>query len=234
MKKDARIKEISKAVPGGTMPLIGAKPQLQAAPGTSPVQAPPITMPIKTDPKTTPEKAVPKISPDKAAAEALPGKTTSKIPPAKTVPDAFAATAVPGAQSVQTMPKAAPLHTAPDKMIMQAAANAVPAGTIQENMPVQPGPAGIMPSMINQIPIMCCPYLMNMQCPMLYGANLMGMDMVNSAMHFGTGPVTSDMMPYTGGGSMAMIPGSPVYPPYGMGVMPSMNNQYLPMGGTDY
>lgn len=218
MKEDRRMKDISKAVPGGTMPYVGPKQNLKAAPGTSPAQTLQKESAAKETPKTSPEKTVSGVSPEKAA-DVLSSKTVSDLP------------------SMQAMPGTLPAQTVQDKMAAQSAEGGAPAN----KMPVQPGPYGVMPVM-QQIPIICCPYLMNLQCPMIYGANLMGMNAMNGAMPFGAGPAADDMMPYTGGGSvpsitggpMAGIPGSNMYPPYGMGALPSAGSQYFPMSGMDY
>ena len=90
--------------------------------------------------------------------------------------------------------------------------------------PIQPNPMGVMPSMMNQMPVMCCPYLMNMQCPMTYGHNVMGMNMMNNPMYPGVSPISGNVNPMLGAANVGMnsMPG--------MGMMPAMN-QYYPMGG---
>lgn len=218
MKEDRRMKDISKVVPGGTMPYVGPKQDLKAAPGTSPAQTLPKESAVKETPKTSPEKTVSGVVPEKAAVDVLPSK------------------AVSGMQTMQAMPDTLPAQSVQDKMAAQSAEG----GALSNKMPVQPGPFGAMPVM-QQIPIICCPYLMNLQCPMIYGTNLMGMNAMNGVMPFGAGPAADDMMPYTGGsapsmtgGPMTGIPGSNMYPPYGMGALPSAGSQYFPMSGMDY
>ena len=107
---------------------------------------------------------------------------------------------------------------------MQAAPNVLPVQTAPNALPMQQGPMGVMPSVMNMVPMMCCPYLMNMQCPMTYGQNVMGMNMMNNPMLPGVSPVTGNMNPVLGaaGNGMNAMPG--------MGVSPSFN-QYYPMGG---
>jgi hypothetical protein len=165
----------------------------------------------------------------------MPAQTPPKKSPEKTV--------------AETLPE----KTAPEALPVQTMQNAAPAQAMQNMAPVQSGPFGVMPSMMQQVPIICCPYLMNLQCPMIYGANLMGMNMMNSAMPFGAGPVSDDMIPYMGGSPAAQVAGGPVaalpdstmyplagmpdntmYQPYGMSVMPSMNNQYFPADRRGY
>jgi hypothetical protein len=233
MKEDDKMKDISKAVPGGTMPQVGAKQHMKASSGTMPTQASP-----KVSPGTSTAQASPKVSPGTSPAQASP-KTA------------------PGTLPAKISPKTAPEKTVAEKLPEKAVPEASPVQTMQNMTPIQPGPFGVMPTMMHQVPIICCPYLMNLQCPMIYGANLMGMNMMSGAMPFGAGPVSDDMMSYTGGGPAAQVTGGPVagipdstmyppvgmpdntmyplaglpdntmYQPYGMGVMPSMNNQYF-------
>ena len=216
MKKEDVKKDITKAVPGGTMPHLGPKQHMKAAPEILPAQKTLKTSPAKTAPKASPEKTAPNIS------------------PVNIVPGNAPTLAAPDMSPMQAMPNALPVQATPDKMMTQAAANAAPVSKMPDDMPVQPGPAGVMPSMMNQVPIICCPYLMNMQCPMIHGANLMGMNMMNGAMPFGTGAFPDNMMPYTAGGPVMGLPGNNMYPPYGMGAAPYMNDKSLPMGGMDY
>ena len=91
-------------------------------------------------------------------------------------------------------------------------------------MPMQSNPMEVMPTMMNQMPVMCCPYLMNMQCPMTYGQNVMGMNMMNNPMLPGVSPATGNMSPVLGAANNGMN-GMP-----GMGMMPP-RNPYYPMGG---
>lgn len=107
---------------------------------------------------------------------------------------------------------------------MQAAPNALPAQAYPNIMPAQQtNKMGVMPSMMNQVPVICCPYLMNMQCPMTYGQNVMGANMMNNLMYPGVSPMTGNMSPVLGAAESGMnsMPG--------MGVMPAAN-QYYPMG----
>jgi len=118
-----------------------------------------------------------------------------------------------------TMPKVGAMQQ------MQAAPNMLPAQANQNAMPMQqPNNMGVMPAMMNQMPMMCCPYLMNMQCPMTYGQNVMGMNMMNNLMYPGVSPISGNMSPVLGAAENGMnsMPG--------MGMMPA-TNQYYPMGG---
>lgn len=198
MKEDKKLKEIAKAVPGGTMPLVGAKQHLIAAPGAEKEKTVSGTSPAQTLPKAPAAKETPETSPGTAGSGVSPGKTAA-------------------------MPETLPAKSSGDQMPAQAATGTAPAN----NVPVQPGPFGVMPYMMQQIPVICCPYLMNLQCPMTY------------AMPFGAGPVPDNMMPYAGSGSMPALPGGPMssaglYQPYGMGALPSAGSQYYPVSGMNY
>lgn len=108
---------------------------------------------------------------------------------------------------------------------MQAAPNVLPAQAYPNTMPVQQmNNMGVMPAMTNQMPIVCCPYLMNMQCPLTYGQNVMGANMMNNLMYPGVSPIMGNVSPVLGAAENGMnqMPG--------MGIMPAMN-QYYPMGG---
>lgn len=107
---------------------------------------------------------------------------------------------------------------------MQAAPKVLPMQAAPNVLPMQPNPMGVMPSMMNPMPAMCCPYLMNMQCPMTYGQNVMGMNMMNNPMYPGVNPMAGNMNPMLGAANNGMNPMP------GMGMMPAMN-QYYPMGG---
>ena len=133
------------------------------------------------------------------------------------------------AEPMGTMPHVGAMHQ------MQAAPNVLPVqpnlmGTMPSmmsnmgTMPSMMSNMGTMPSMMNSMPVMCCPYLMNMQCPMTYGHNVMGMNMMNSPMHPGASPISGNMNPMLGAANYGMNPMP------GMGMMPAMN-QYYPMGG---
>jgi len=188
MKEDIKMKDIRRAVPGGTMPQVGAMQHMQAVP------------------KTSPAKSEQNVSPVQGAADTSQAQTASNVSPAQTVPG-----------------------------VMPAQTNVSPVQKVSDDMPVQTGPAGVMPAMMNQIPIICCPYLMNMQCPMTYGANVMGMNMMNNAMFPGVSPVSDNLMPYAGNaGPMMGSAGNNMYQLPAMGIMPSMNNQYFPQGGMNY
>ncbi|MCX7708873.1 MAG: hypothetical protein N2484_03390 [Clostridia bacterium] len=75
---------------------------------------------------------------------------------------------------------------------------------------------GTMPQMMPQAPMMCCPYIMNMQCPMMYGQGTMDMNynMANPYMSspYMTSPYMSNpymsnpyaMNPYMYGQGMGM------------------------------
>ena len=119
-------------------------------------------------------------------------------------------------QNMQAMPNVLPMQNAPSSMPMQSN----PMGVMPSMMNQMP----VMPSMMNQMPMMCCPYLMNMQCPMTYGQNVMGMNMMNNPMYQGVSPISGNMNPVLGAANNGMnaMPG--------MGMMPAMN-QYYPMGG---
>jgi hypothetical protein len=96
---------------------------------------------------------------------------------------------------------------------MQASPNISPMPNIPNMAPIPQSPMGVMPSMMHQVPMMCCPFLMNMQCPMPFGPNVMGM--------------AGNVMP----GMNAMpnvMPEMNAMP--GMGVLPT-TNQFYPMGG---
>ena len=127
-------------------------------------------------------------------------------------------------QHMQAAPNVLPMQAAPNVLPMQAAPNVLPMQTAPNAYPMQSNPMGIMPSMMNQMPMMCCPYLMNMQCPMTNGQNVLGMNMMNNPMYPGVSPISSNMNPVLGvaNNGMNAMPG--------MGMMPAMN-QYYPMGG---
>ncbi|NLK88224.1 MAG: hypothetical protein GX279_12165 [Clostridiaceae bacterium] len=209
MKEDVKMKDIMNAAPKGTMPQVGAMQHMQASPKASPQQAPPKVSPAQTAPKASPAQNMQKVSP----AHSLP-----KVSPANSISDVLPAQTMPNIMPAEIMQNASPMQMMPD------------------NMPVQAGPAGVMPSMMNQIPIMCCPYLMNMQCPMTYGANVMGMNMMNNAMLQGVSPAAGNMMPYMGNAAPLMgAADNNMYGMPGMGTLPvSMNNQYFPSGGMNY
>lgn len=137
----------------------------------------------------------------------------------------------PSVSPVQTIANVSPVQAVPNVSPVQAAPNILPAQTMPNALPAQMNNAGVMPSMMNQMPIMCCPYLMNMQCPMTYGQNVMGM--MNNQMYPGVSPVSGNMGPMNGNAGPvlgAANNGMNAFP--GMGVMPAMsNNQYFPMGG---
>ncbi|MGI6667970.1 MAG: hypothetical protein ACOX4M_00475 [Acetivibrionales bacterium] len=127
-------------------------------------------------------------------------------------------------QHMQAVPGILPAKDIKDTFPVQAEANV---------LPVQPGPSGVMPSMAGQAPIICCPYLMNMQCPMMHSQFPMNMGMMNNMMFPGVGPMPGNIGPVTG--NMGMMPGvgntgMNMLPETGM--MPSsVNNPYFPMGG---
>ena len=157
----------------------------------------------------------------------------------QSMPKVMPAKPISEVSPTQSMPNVSPAHSMPDVMpagTMQNVPSMQPMQPMPENMPVQAGPGGMMPSMMNQIPIMCCPYLMNMQCPMTYGANVMGMNMMNSPMLPGVSPAAGNMMPYMG--NTAPVMGAAENSMYGMPVMgtlpASMSNPYFPMGGMNY
>ena len=132
MKEDDKMKDISKAVPGGTMPQVGAKQHMKASSGTMPTQASP-----KVSPGTSTAQASPKVSPGTSPAQASP-KTA------------------PGTLPAKISPKTAPEKTVAEKLPEKA----VPERRRCEqcNMtPIQPGPFGVMPTMMHQVPIICCP-----------------------------------------------------------------------------
>jgi hypothetical protein len=140
------------------------------------------------------------------------------------------------AKPAGTMPQVGAMQNmqaVPGTLPAQNIKNVSPVQTEPNVLPVQPGPSGVMPSMAGQAPIMCCPFLMNMQCPMMHGQYSMNMGMTNNMMFPGVGlmpgnigPMTGNMgmMPETGNIGMNMLPET--------GAMPSaMNNPYFPMGG---
>ncbi|MGE5613971.1 MAG: hypothetical protein ACM3XR_06145 [Bacillota bacterium] len=136
-----------------------------------------------------------------------------------------------------TMPKVGAMQNmqaVPGTLPAQNIKNAPPVQAEANILPVQPGPSGVMPSMAGQAPIICCPYLMNMQCPMMHSMN-MGMmnSMMNSMMFPGVGPMTGNIGPMTG--NMGMMPEAANV---GMNMLPqtaampsALNNPYFPMGG---
>lgn len=206
MKEDVKMKDIMNAAPKGTMPQVGAMQHMQASPKVSPQQTPP---------KVSPAQAAPEVFP---APKVSPVQNMPKVPPTQSMPDLMPAQTMPNVMPAETMNNLLPMQMMPD------------------NMPVQAGPGAVMPSMMNQIPIMCCPYLMNMQCPMTYGSNVMGMNMMNNAMLPGVSPAAGNMMPYAGNAAPVMGAASNnMYGMPGMGTLPaSMSNQYFPMGGMNY
>jgi len=108
---------------------------------------------------------------------------------------------------------------------MQATPNTWPVQAYPNSMPTQSNQMGAMPYMMNPIPVVCCPYLMNMlQCPMANGQNVMGMNMMNNPMYSGVSPISANTNPVLGAANNGMnsMPG--------MGTMPAMN-QFYPMGG---
>lgn len=119
--------------------------------------------------------------------------------------------------------KAEPTGTMPQvgaMQQMQAMPNMLPAQTSPNISPIQPNNMGaVMPSMMQQMPLVCCPFLMNMQCPMTYGSNVMGMGM-NNTMYPGVSPAAGNANPMLGAAANGMnaMPG--------MGVMPA-SNQYF-------
>lgn len=138
----------------------------------------------------------------------------------------------PKVSPMQNAPIISPMQTAPNVLPMQYAPNEMPMQqspmgvmpSMMNQMPMQSSPMGVMPSMMNQMPMMCCPYLMNMQCPMTYGQNVMGMNMMNNPMYPGVSPISGNMSPVLGASNKGMDPMP------GMGMMPTMS-QYYPMGG---
>lgn len=76
-------------------------------------------------------------------------------------------------------------------------------------------PAYAAPSMMQ--PIMCCPYLMNMQCPMVHG-QYMGYN----NMPFGQTMPYSNVMPYSNMGYDQALPYS--HSNYPSNISPYMNN----------
>ncbi len=146
--------------------------------------------------------------------------------------------ASPNISPAQTVPNVSPVQTIPG-------GNVSPVQTLPETMPAQPNPAAVMPSamkqmpMMNQMPnmvqmpMMCCPYLMNMQCPMTYGQNVMGMNMMNNMMYPAVSPASGGMgyipgtsNPVLGAAEKTMnaYPGMGTMP--GMGTLPAMDNRY--------
>lgn len=141
------------------------------------------------------------------------------------------------AKPAGTMPQVGAMQNmqaVPGTLPAQNNMNVSPVQTEVNVLPVQPGPSGVMPSLAGQqAPIMCCPYLMNMQCPMIHGQYSAGMGMMNNTMFPGVGPMPGNIGAFTG--NMGMMPeaaniGMNMLPE--TGAMPSaMNNPYFPMGG---
>lgn len=98
---------------------------------------------------------------------------------------------------------------------MQAAPNVSPMPNIPQSH------MGVMPSMMQQVPMICCPFLTNMQCPMPFGPNVMGM--AGNAMPAMNAMPGMNTMP-----AMNVMPEMNAMP--GMGVLPT-TNQFYPMGG---
>lgn len=236
MKEDVKMKDIMNAAPKGTMPQVGAMQHMQAAPKVSPQQTAPKVSPAQTAPKVSPAQTNPKVSPAQGTPKEAPAKPISDVSPAQALPNVSPAKPISDVSPVQSMPNIMPAQTMPNVMPVEMMQNVSPMQMMPDNMPVQAGPAGVMPSMMNQIPIMCCPYLMNMQCPMTYGANVMGMNMMNNAMIPGVSPAAGNMMPYMGNAAPFMgAAENNMYGMPGMGTLPvSMNNQYFPSGGMNY
>lgn len=149
-------------------------------------------------------------------------------------------------QDMQAKPGQLPAQTAPKLSPMQGADNKdlFPAQTLPAGIPVQSSKSELMPYMMNpmpvmnQMPMMCCPYLMNMQCPMLYGQDVMGMDMMkNGNMGYMPVNVHGNPNPVLGASNPVLGASNPVlgasnnsmnaYP--GMGMMPVTNNPYFPI-----
>jgi hypothetical protein len=217
MKEDVKMKDIMNAAPRGTMPQVGAMQHMQAAPKVSPAQTPPKVSPAQTVPKASPAQSMPKEQQAKPAADTMQSKQMQDVSPAQAIPD------VSSVQPMQNMMPAGAMQ------------NVSPMQMMSENMPVQAGSYGVMPSMMNQMPIMCCPYLMNMQCPMTYGANVMGMNMMNNALMPGVSPAAGNMMPYAGNTAPFMgASDNNMYGMPGMGTLPASMNQYFPAGGMNY
>lgn len=142
---------------------------------------------------------------------------TAKVPAAKDISQMPPGKADSGVlpEKAAAMPETLPAKMTGGKMHAQPATSPAPA----ENMPVRPGPFGNMPYMMQQVPLICCPYLMNFQCPMTY------------AMPLGAGPVPDSLLPYAGSSSMPAQAGRPapyagIYPPYGMGALPPVSSQF--------
>lgn len=107
-------------------------------------------------------------------------------------------------QHMQAAPKTMPVQAAPNVLPEQTIPKAQQAQAQSETMPVQPNPANVMPFAMTQMPIMCCPYLMNMQCPMMHTQNMMGMNMMNNMMHSAVSP-SANNSGYLPGGSNALL-----------------------------
>lgn len=119
--------------------------------------------------------------------------------------------AMPNTMPVQmpAMPNTMPVQ-------MPAMANTMPV-----QMPAMPNTMPVQMPMPIQAPMICCPYLMNMQCPLTHTQAAMGMNMPNSAMFPGA-------VPYPAG--MDFIPGKA-----GTGMSPAMNNPFFnPMSGMNF
>jgi len=95
-------------------------------------------------------------------------------------------------QHMQAVPKTMPVQAAPNVLPEKAVPQTQKVQEHTETMPVQPNPAAVMPSAMNQMPIMCCPYLMNMQCPMMHTQNMMGINMMNNMMHSAVSPAANN------------------------------------------
>ena len=193
MKEVVKMKENIFTEPIGTMPMVGAMQHMQANPNVLPAQTIPNVSPVQNAPKESPMQSAPNVSPIKS----VPGGNVSPV---------------------QTLPENMPIQPSP-AAIMPSSMNQMP---VMSQMPMmnQIPNMGQMPMMsqmpnMGQMPIMCCPYLMNMQCPMTYGSNTMGMNMLNNMMYPAVSPASGNMGALPGMGSMP-----------GMSTLPAMDNRY--------
>ncbi len=142
-------------------------------------------------------------------------------------------------QNMQAKPKQMPEKTAPKLSPVQADTNTLPVQStankdLAEVMPYMMNPMPVM----SQMPMMCCPYLMNMQCPMLYNQNVMGTGMMNSGslggmpvnVHGNPNPVMGASNPVLGAANPVLGASNNSMNAYpGMGMMPVVNNPYFPI-----
>lgn len=104
---------------------------------------------------------------------------------------------------MKNMPMPAPM---PMPMGTMPAQMSMPMGNMPMTMPTQVSPYS---AQMPQMPMMCCPFLMNIQCPMLYGQSMM------NPMMTGVSPANAGVSPMMNMGDPQMM-GQYQYPMGGM------------------